>query len=202
MLTQKLWDKEIRLQVRGGRVAIAGLGGLGSHIAIALARCGVGQLHLLDFDRVDESNLGRQCYNRNHLGKFKTEALAEQLLAIDADLQVRTDTLRVTEENLSELFKEDDIICEAFDRAETKAMFVNGILEKFPEKILIAGSGMAGDCSSNLIRTRRIMKNFYLCGDGENGLEAGMKLLAPRVSICAGHMSNMVMRLLCGETEV
>lgn len=58
-----------------GRVAIAGLGGLGSNVAYALARIGVGHLHLIDFDVVDTTNLDRQQYFMEHIGMYKTDAL-------------------------------------------------------------------------------------------------------------------------------
>ena len=62
-----------------GRVAIAGLGGLGSNVAYALARIGVGHLHLIDFDVVDITNLNRQQYFMEHLGMYKTDALKSLL---------------------------------------------------------------------------------------------------------------------------
>ena len=117
-----------------GHVAIAGLGGLGSNVAFALARLGVGHLHLIDFDRVDLTNLNRQQYLLRHVGMYKTDALKEQLLQINPYLDITTDCVKVTSENLKTLFADADIICEAFDNAETKAMFVNGILECFPQK--------------------------------------------------------------------
>lgn len=110
------------------RVAVAGLGGLGSNVAFALARIGVGHLHLIDFDRVDLTNLNRQQYFLRHLGMYKTDALKEELLQINPYLDIRTDCIRVTENNLPELFAEDPIVCEAFDSPEAKAMLVNGIL--------------------------------------------------------------------------
>jgi len=127
-----------------GHVAIAGLGGLGSNVAFALARLGVGHLHLIDFDRVDLTNLNRQQYLLRHVGMYKTDALKEQLLQINPYLDITTDCVKVTSENLKTLFADADIICEAFDNAETKAMFVNGILECFPQKKLVCASGMAG----------------------------------------------------------
>lgn len=185
-----------------GRVAVAGLGGLGSNIAFALARIGVGHLHLIDFDRVDLTNLNRQQYFMEHVGMYKTDALRSELLRINPYLDIRTDCVRITEENLIHLFDQDDIICEAFDRPEAKALLVCGILEHFPDKKIVSGSGMAGYGSSNLIHTRRVSGNFYLCGDevSESGLDGG--LMAPRVAVCAAHEANMVTRLLLGDETV
>lgn len=185
-----------------GNVAIAGLGGLGSNIAYSLARIGVGHLHLIDFDVVDITNLNRQQYFIQHIGMYKTDALRALLLQINPYLDIRTDCVKVTEENLTELFQANDIICEAFDNPEAKAMLVNGILEHFPEKKLVSASGMAGYESSNTIRTRRITKNFYLCGDQVTEPTPGNGLMAPRVAICAAHEANMITRLILGEEDI
>ncbi len=79
-------------------VAICGLGGLGSHIAIALARAGIGHLILIDFDRVELSNLHRQHYKPTQIGQYKTEALAENLREIAPYVELTTCHLRITEE--------------------------------------------------------------------------------------------------------
>ncbi len=192
---------ERQKKISAGRVAICGLGGLGSNIAISLARAGVGNLHLIDFDRVDITNLNRQQYFVRQLGINKTEALAENLNNIAPYCNVTIDTVKITPENVRELLSEDDIICEAFDRAEEKAMLVNSVLEIFPEKYLVSGSGMAGFGSANTIKTRRVMKKFYLCGDETSDVNDGIGLVSSRVFVCAAHEANMVLRLLTGETE-
>lgn len=184
-----------------GHVTIAGLGGLGSNVAYSLARIGVGHLHLIDFDVVDITNLNRQQYFMEHIGMPKTDALKSLLLKINPYLDIRTDCVKVTEDNLKELFKDATIICEAFDNPEAKAMLVNGILEYFPEKKLVSATGMAGYESSNTICTKRMMKNFYLCGDRVSEVTPGHGLMAPRVAICAAHEANMITRLILGEYE-
>ena len=95
-----------------GKVTIAGLGGLGSNVAYSLARIGVGHLHLIDFDVVDITNLNRQQYFMEHIGMPKTDALKSLLLKINPYLDIRTDCVKVTEDNLKELFKDATIICE------------------------------------------------------------------------------------------
>lgn len=185
-----------------GRVAVAGLGGLGSNVAFALARIGVGHLHLIDFDRVDLTNLNRQQYFLEHVGMYKTDALRSQLLKINPWLDIVTDRVKVTEENLQELFCSEDIICEAFDDPEAKSTLVCGILEHFPEKKLVSASGLAGYESSNSIRTRRVSRNFYLCGDETTEAVYGRGLMAPRAALCAAHEANMITRLLMGEEDI
>ncbi len=189
-------------KVKQARVAVAGLGGLGSNIAIMLARTGVGHLHLVDYDLVEPSNLNRQQYKIKHLGMLKTEALKMEIGEINPFITVTIDTVRVTEENVLQLFANDEIICEAFDNPDAKAMLVNSLLDNCPHKKIVAGSGMAGFESSNTIVTKKFIKNLYLCGDGETDARIGRGLMAPRVSICAGHQANMVLRLLLGIEDV
>lgn len=193
--------EELQDKISAARVAVCGLGGLGSNIAIALARAGVGHLHLIDFDRVDLTNLNRQQYAVGQLGQYKTDALRETLSLISPYCDVTCDTIQVTEENLPDLLKTEDYICEAFDRAEAKAMLVSGVLEHFPEKYLVAASGLAGLGSANTIQTRRVSQRFYLCGDGTSDSSVGLGLVASRVLVCAAHEANMILRLIAGERE-
>lgn len=177
-------------------VAICGLGGLGSNVAIHLARCGVGHLHLLDFDRVDLPNINRQQYRLDQIGTPKTEALRDELRDFAPYINIVTDQVKLTPENIPELLKDDEYIVEAFDKADQKAMLCNVVLEELPEAVLIAGSGMAGYGKSNEIQTRRVSSRFYICGDGETGLEQAGTLFSPRVAICAAHQANLVIQLI------
>lgn len=194
--------EDLQKKISSAKVAVCGLGGLGSNIAIALARAGVGQLHIIDFDRVDISNLNRQQYFAEQVGLYKTEALSENLHRIAPYCKITTDCIKLDENNILSILKDDDIICEAFDVAEEKAVLVNSVLENFPEKFIVGGSGMAGLGSANTIKTRKIMKNFYLCGDGESDVSDGMGLYSSRVMVCAGHQANMILRIIAGEFNV
>jgi len=183
-------------------VAICGLGGLGSNIAIALARAGIRKLILIDFDRVDISNLHRQQYKATQIGLYKTEALAENLAEIAPYTEVNAVTVKITEENLAALLKDADVVCEALDNAEAKAMLVNGILEQLPDCYLVAASGMAGMDSPNTIQTRKVLKRFYLCGDEVSDAANTIGLVAPRVMLCAAHQAHTVLRILAGDYDV
>jgi len=189
---------KIHNTLKKSKVAIAGLGGLGSNIAISLARIGVGKLLLVDFDIVEPSNLNRQSYYISHLGMYKTEALAKQLNDINPFIEIEFKTVKITEENAVNIFKGYEIVCEAFDNPTAKAMLVNTLLINLPETKIVAASGMAGFESSNEIRTERKMKNLYLCGDYSTAADFNVGLMAPRVLICAGHQANMTLRLLLG----
>ena len=193
---------QLQARFSSATVAICGLGGLGSNIAIALARAGIGKLILIDFDRVDITNLHRQQYKANQIGRYKTEALAENLQEIAPYIELVTITKRITETNVSSLLKDADVVCEAFDDPEAKAMLVNAVLEQFPHTYLVAASGMAGMDTPNTIQTRKVMKRFYLCGDEASDVVDTIGLVAPRVMLCAAHQSHTVLRIIAGEYEV
>ncbi len=191
----------VQEKLQKAQVAIAGLGGLGSNVAVSLARIGVGHLHLIDFDEVDLTNLNRQYYFMKHIGMKKTEALKGILLDINPYLDIQTDCRKVKEEDILQLFEKDEYICEAFDRAEQKAMLVNAVREKFPDKVLVTGNGMAGYGKSNDIQTRKAGENFYVCGDGVSESIPGNGLMAPRVAICAAHQANLITKLIIESEE-
>lgn len=191
----------IQKKFSAATVAICGLGGLGSNIAVSLARAGVGKLILIDFDRVDITNLHRQQYKANQIGINKTDALRNSLSEIAPYVALETHTIRVTEENAAHLLQDADIICEAFDDVEAKAMLTNTVLETLPRKYLVAASGMAGLGSANTIQTRRVSKQFYLCGDGISDLSEAGSLVASRVMLCAAHQAHTVLRIIAGEFE-
>ena len=146
--TKEEWNKaltarhgeKLKEKFASATVAICGLGGLGSNIAISLARAGIGKLILIDFDRVDITNLHRQQYKANQIGMNKTDALSENLREITPYVDIEIHTVRVTQENAAHLLQGADIICEAFDNAEAKAMLTNLVSEIMPDKYLVAAS--------------------------------------------------------------
>ena len=183
-------------------VAICGLGGLGSNIATALTRAGIGKLILIEFDEVDITNHNRQQYKMSQLGRPKTECCLENLWDISPYTEIEIHTVKLTEENIPELLGAADIICEAFDKADQKAMLVNTVLETFPDKYMLSGTGMAGFGSANTIQSRRVFGKFYLCGDEKSDVNDGIGLVASRVMVCAAHEAHMVLRILSGELDV
>lgn len=182
-------------------VAVCGLGGLGSNIAIALARAGVGRLILIDFDRVDVTNLHRQQYKAAQVGRYKAEALAENLREIAPYIQLEPHTARIEPVNAPALLAGADLVCEAFDDPVCKSMLTDIVLEQLPDAVLIAASGMAGLDSANRIQTRRVARRFYLCGDGVSAVGEGEGLYASRVMVCAAHQAHMALRVLAGELD-
>ena len=194
------FPEEMRTKLRNARVAVAGLGGLGSNIAVMLARSGVGELLLVDFDTVDVTNLNRQMYLIPQLGKPKAEALPEILYQINPYLTYRSVCIKVTPDNVKELFSDYPIVCEAFDKPDQKAMLVRELLMQCPKTIVVSGNGMAGDADANEIRTCQVMKRLYVCGDQSTDVGNGIGLIAPRVAVCAAHEANKVLQLIM-QTE-
>ena len=190
------FPEEMRTKLRNARVAVAGLGGLGSNIAVMLARSGVGELLLVDFDTVDVTNLNRQMYLIPQLGKPKAEALPEILYQINPYLTYRSVYIKVTPDNVKELFSEYPIVCEAFDKPDQKAMLVRELLMQCPKTIVVSGNGMAGYADANEIRTCQVMKRLYVCGDQSTDVGNGIGLIAPRVAVCAAHEANKVLQLI------
>lgn len=188
--------------VKKASVAIAGLGGLGSNIAIMLARVGVGRLKLIDYDVVEPSNLNRQQYFIKHIGMNKTDAILEILQEVNPYISIETIHTFVDADNIEALFSDVDIVVEAFDNPASKALLVNEMLHRFPDKYIVAASGLAGYYSNNTIQTKRISDKFYLIGDDTSAAKPGCGLMAPRAALAASHQANTVVRLIMGECEV
>lgn len=193
---------KVHEKLKKGKVAIAGVGGLGSNVAVSLARVGVGYIKLIDFDIVEPSNLNRQQYFIKQIGMNKVDALKQTLQEINPFIKIVTISEEITKDNVEKIFEDVDIIVEAFDNANNKAMLVNEVLTKFKDKKIISGSGMAGIYSNNIIETKKINSRLYICGDFVNEAKVGDGLMAPRVSIVANHEANTVVRLLCNKEEV
>ena len=183
-------------RVRKAAVGIAGLGGLGSAVAISLARTGIGRLILADHDVVEPSNLNRQQYLIRHLGMAKTEALRELLAEINPYVDVTTVKLKLDPQNIPGVFRSADIIVECFDDASAKSMLLGSVREALPQAYLILASGLAGYGDSNSIRTWRMGERTFVVGDLKNPAGPGCGLMAPRVGIAAHHQANLVISLL------
>ena len=192
--------KGISKKLKKTRVCILGLGGLGSNVAVLLARAGIGYLKLIDFDVVEASNLNRQQYRISHIGMKKTEAMKTIIREINPFVEVDILDIKVDRENIYSTVGDIEIVVEAFDRAETKAMILEELLTD-KNKIVVSASGMAGLGSANEIVTIKIKDNFYLIGDNYSDYEEYSGIMPTRVMICAAHQANVVLRLILGEEK-
>jgi sulfur carrier protein ThiS adenylyltransferase len=188
-------------KIKRAIVGIAGLGGLGSTVAMALARIGVGTLILVDFDVVEPSNLNRQQYFIHQVGMPKVEALKENLLEINPYVKLQGFNEKLDSNNIDRIFQEADVVVEAFDRADQKAMLIDVISEKMPDKVIVAASGVAGYGDNNEIKTIRFSSKIFIVGDQKTAAQPGIGLMAPRVGIAAHHQANLVLRILLGEEK-
>ncbi len=185
-------------KVKNASVGIMGLGGLGSLVAVALARVGVGHLLLADFDLVEPSNLNRQQYFIDQIGEKKIDALKDNLARINPYLLIETIDGILTEESIPLLFNEVDVLAECFDGAEMKAAAMRCALGPLAGKGFVGASGLAGYEDCNMIRTMKIRERVYLVGDNETAARPGRGLMAPRVGVAAHHQANQILRLLLG----
>ena len=189
----------VHRRVKRSTVGIAGLGGLGSQVAIALARIGVGTLILADYDVVEPSNLNRQQYFIQQIGMPKVDALRENIERVNPYVRVITHHTIICPKNVQRIFGNADIIVEAFDKADQKAMLINAISDSMPDKCIVAASGVAGYEDSNAIKTTKFSSKIFIVGDQKTPAAPGTGLMAPRVGIAAHHQANIVLRLILGE---
>lgn len=187
---------EIRSILKKKTAGIAGAGGLGSNCAVALARSGVGTLVISDFDRVEAANLNRQVYYSAQVGTLKTIALKENIMNIDPDINVITFEERLNPGNIPRIYKNCDVIVEAFDVAEMKEMLILTVQEYLPGKPLVIGSGIAGWGGTEKISCRKIDDFLYVCGDEATETDEENPPLAPRVGIVANMQANTVLEIL------
>ena len=182
-------------KLRDSAVGIAGLGGLGSNIAVILARSGVGRLVIADHDTVELSNIHRQCYPLESIGMKKTDAVMMEINRVNPFCKVEKHDIELDESSL-DIFSDCDIVCEAFDSAENKIMLIEGLSAM--GKTVISGNGMAGKGPANSIITRKVGDSIYICGDGISDVDDEGSLIPSRVTVCAAHQANAVIRIISG----
>jgi sulfur carrier protein ThiS adenylyltransferase len=185
-------------KVKGSTIGIAGCGGLGSNVAIALARSGVGKLILVDFDVVEPSNLNRQQYFVDQIGQKKVEALAQNLTRMNPYVKLELHPVQLTKANVAQVFGTCTAVAECFDNPAAKAELTFAMRRDLPATPLVAVSGIAGYGPASAITSRRVLGNHFLVGDGVSAAMPGSGLLAPRVAVAAGHQANLILRLILG----
>jgi len=191
-------DQKIIPFLQKAVIGIAGAGGLGSNIAVSLTRAGIGKLVIADFDKIEPSNLNRQQFFIDQIGMPKVIALLENLNKISPFTQYQVHEIKLDEENIPFIYKDVDIMVEAFDKAEMKTMLIETWLTHFPNKPIIAASGLAGWGKNELLHSRKI-DNLYICGDEITDLQTGISPMAPRVGIVANMQANLVLELILNE---
>ena len=193
-------SEKIRNKLQKSSVGIAGAGGLGSNVAVSLARAGVGNLVIVDFDNVEKSNLNRQYYFRDQIGMIKVEALKKTIFRIDESVKVDVLNYRLMKNNMDKPFHNVDVIVEALDSADIKTMFIEEIMQKLPKTPVVGCSGVAGYGHSDRINTRKL-GNLYMVYDEKAKDCNDDVLIAPRVILMANWQANIVLEILMGEDK-
>jgi sulfur carrier protein ThiS adenylyltransferase len=182
-------------------VGIAGLGGLGSNVAVALARSGVGKLIIADFDNVEQGNLNRQQFFIDQVGKSKVDCAIENLKRINPQVEVEGHKVILNADNIPRIFAGADCVAECFDSAVAKQMIVETALTKMNSVKIVSVSGIAGYGKSNEIQTKRVSSRLVLVGDGQRSTDTCKTLTAARVGIAAMHQANAIIELLIDEIK-
>jgi sulfur carrier protein ThiS adenylyltransferase len=192
--------KKIKKKLKKSTVGIAGLGGLGSNVAISLARAGIGKLILVDFDKVEMSNLSRQYYFLDQIGKLKVDALKDNINKINPEIKIETFNIKLKKGSMEKPFKDADVVIEALDKAETKTAFIEEILIKLKDKPIVAASGVAGYGHSERIATKKL-GNLCICYDEQAKSSDEDVLMAPRVILMANWQANLALEIILGEDK-
>jgi len=198
------FEKEIQVhigskaleKIQAVQVGIAGAGGLGSNCAVNLTRCGFKRFTIVDFDNVEFSNLNRQFFFGNQVGKPKVDMLKKNLLAVNPDLELHLFTQKIDQDNINDFFDACDIIVEAFDSTEAKKMIIEAYAGS--EKLLVSASGIAGWGKSDDIKIHRAGKNFFLIGDLISETTAELPPISPRVNIAAAKQADVILSHVLG----
>jgi len=178
-------------RIQGVKIGIGGAGGLGSNCAFNLVRSGFKHFVIVDFDKIEYSNLNRQFYFSEQVGQAKVLALKENLLKINPDLEIETIVERVSSDNISRFFDDSDVIVEAFDEIKSKKLIVEQYVNS--DKFLVSASGLAGWGDTDQIQTKRFNDNFYIVGDFITEINADNPPLSPRVNIVAAKQADLIL---------
>ena len=203
---QKIFSRNIGIfteaeqeKIKESSIAVAGTGGVGGLAAERLIRLGVGRLKITDTGDIEKSNLNRQHYLLNQLGKDKTDAMIKNLKQINPQVNVQGCKQKLTAGNIPEIFTDADVIAECFDKADEKKMLVETVLTKMDKVVVVTVSGLAGYGRSNEIVTRRVSNRLIVIGDGKSGTDLNLPLTAGRVWLAASHQANAIVEILVDE---
>ena len=182
---------EIQQRLSNVKIGIAGCGGLGSNCASSLVRVGVRNLVIADFDVIVESNLNRQFFFFHQIGQKKVTTLKENLLLINPYCQIEAHDIKLTPDDICRLYYNCDIIVEAFDKSDQKKILIETVLSNFPEKKIIAASGLAGWGNFENIKIQRY-DPLIICGDMESEVSDNLPPIAPRVNIVSNLQADII----------
>jgi sulfur carrier protein ThiS adenylyltransferase len=193
----KYIDKKNLSKIRSFKIGIAGTGGLGSNCAMMLVRSGFNDFIIADFDIVDHSNLNRQFFFFDQVGKKKTDMLSVNLLKINQNLNISKINDPLSSENIKLIFSDCDIIIEAFDDPYMKKVIIESFVNT--EKFLVSASGISGFKMYEKIKVRKVRENFYLVGDEKSEISSENPPVGPGVNIAASIQADIVLSYALGK---
>lgn len=170
------------------RIGIAGVGGIGSNVALNLVRSGIRNLKIVDFDRVEPSNLNRQFYFTDQVGNFKVDMLAINLARLNSKVQITCSNECITSSNIHKIFENCEIIVEGFDGSSDKKM----VLEQLgsSKSLIVSASGIAG-CLLDSISCKQFGRSFIV-GDFISDCQE-LPLYAHKVVAVAAKMTEIIL---------
>ncbi len=180
------------------KIGIAGCGGLGSNTASNLVRLGFNNFVLVDFDIVENSNLNRQFYFFDQIGRVKVDALKENLDKITPGLNISREVKYLDEKNIIETFKDCDLVVEGFDNVKSKIMFIENLSCK---KQCVCATGLGNYWKVDDITTIKLNNKLTMVGDFISDTNRGKPPLSPGVSIAAAKQAAVILKYVIGENR-
>lgn len=184
-------------KIENTKVVIVGCGGLGSNAAITLTRTGFSNFILVDFDKVEISNLNRQFYFFHQIGMPKVLALKENILLINKDCNIITYQEKITKENAKDILSQGDIIFEAVDRAEVKVLLLETALSLGKKIVMASGVCGFGDTENIIIKR---LKNVSIIGDFSSD-NSRFHPLAPKVIAVSSMQCDELLRMVLSDEK-
>lgn len=193
--------KSITEALKKSKVVICGCGGLGSNVAVSLARSGIGHIKLIDFDVVEPSNINRQCYFIKQIGEYKTNALKNIITEINPYINIVLKDIYLDENNIIDEVQGFQVILECFDNVKSKLMLIEKCSALLPETFIIGASGVAGYFDTDIIKIKKLGSNALVVGDFENEAGENTPLMAPRVAAVAAIQANETLKYLLKDVK-
>jgi len=197
-------DIEGQQKLLDAHVLIIGMGGLGSPAAIYLTAAGIGTLTLVDFDKVELTNLQRQIVHRNSdIDKPKVDSAKRNLISINPDVQINTIDIKPDQQTLEKLVQQADVVLDASDNYQTR-FAINGacVLHQVP---LVSGAAIRFEGQISVFDKRQHDSPCYNClypkaGDEEETCSEN-GILAPVVGIIGSMQALEAIKIICAIGE-
>ena len=196
---------EGQLKLARAKVLMIGAGGLGAPLGLYLAAAGVGRLGIVDFDKVDYTNLQRQIVHRTHsIGRTKVDSARATLAEINPEARVVALAERVQGARLDELVDSADVVVDGCDNFATRHA-VNRACVKF-RKPLVSGAAVRFDGQVAVFDLRDAHSPCYHClfpesGENEDVRCAVMGVFAPLVGIVGSIQAAETLKVISGAGE-